>query len=70
MGLTTPAIRNKLVMKCHKGFETWADYLDKQPKLRKMHMRLGIWNVTSDKGRLLRTVAEETSKYRLRLVGV
>jgi hypothetical protein len=34
-----------LAMKCHKG--TWTDYLDKRPKLRKMGLRFGTWNVRS-----------------------
>jgi hypothetical protein len=34
-------------MNCHKGAQTWMDSLDKQPKLRKMDMRFGTWNVRS-----------------------
>jgi hypothetical protein len=39
--------KNKLVTKCHKGPQTSTDYLDKRPKLRKMDMRFGAWNVGS-----------------------
>jgi hypothetical protein len=46
------------------------DYLDKRPKLRKMDMRFGTWNVRSlySVGSLM-TVAKEISKYKLNLVG-
>jgi hypothetical protein len=38
--------------------------------VRKMDMRLGTWNVRSMyRAGLLRTVAEEVSKYKLDLVG-
>jgi hypothetical protein len=46
MGLTTPhRKRNKLVTKRHKGPLSWTDSLDKRPKLRKMKIRFGTWNV-------------------------
>jgi hypothetical protein len=38
-------IKNKLVTKCHKGPQTWTDYLDKRRKLKKMNMRSDMWNV-------------------------
>jgi hypothetical protein len=46
-------------------------FLEKQPKLRKMDMRSGTWNVRSlyRAGSLMK-VAKETSKYKLDLVGV
>jgi exonuclease III len=45
--------------------------LDKQPKLRKMGMRFGTWNVKSlYRADLLMTVVKEISKYKLDLVGV
>jgi hypothetical protein len=45
--------------------------LDKRPKLRKLDMRFGTWNVRSlyRAGSLI-TVAKEISKYKLDLVGV
>jgi hypothetical protein len=45
--------------------------LDKQPKLKKMNMRFGTWNVRRlyRAGSLI-TVAEEISKYKLDLVRV
>jgi hypothetical protein len=47
------------------------DSLDKQPKLKKMDMRFGMWNVRSlYRAGSLRTVAEEISKCKLGLVGV
>jgi hypothetical protein len=46
-------------------------FLDKRPKLRKMDMRFGTWNVRimymADS---LMTVAKEIPKYELDLVGV
>jgi hypothetical protein len=60
-----------LVMKCHKGPGTWADSLDKRPKLRKMDMRFGTWNVRSLYRTVsLMTIAKAISKYKLDLVGV
>jgi hypothetical protein len=48
-----------------------ADSLDKRPKLRKMDMVLGMWNVRSlHRAGLLMTVAKEISKYKLDLVGL
>jgi hypothetical protein len=45
-------------------------YLDK-PKLRKMGMRFGMWNVRSlYRAGSLMTVAKEISEYKLDLVGV
>jgi hypothetical protein len=41
------AIKNKVGTKCYKGPRTWTDSLDKRPKLRKMDMRFGTWNVRS-----------------------
>jgi hypothetical protein len=34
-------------MKCHKRPWTWTDSLNKQPKLRKMDMKFGMWNARS-----------------------
>jgi hypothetical protein len=51
-----------------------ASGLDKEPKLKKMDMRFGAWNVRSlyrtGLFRTLRSVVEEVSKYKLGLVGV
>jgi hypothetical protein len=47
------------------------DSLDKRPKLMKMDMRFGKWNVRSlHRVGLLTTVTKEISKYKLDLVGV
>jgi hypothetical protein len=71
VGLTAPHCKNKLVMKCHKGPRTWTNYLDKRPKLKKMDMRFGMWNVRSlYRAGSLVTVAKEISKYELDLVRV
>jgi hypothetical protein len=37
--------KNKLVTKDQKKPWTWTDSLDKRPKLKKMDMRFGNWNV-------------------------
>jgi hypothetical protein len=43
----------------------------KRPKLKKMDMKFGIWNLTNMcRSGSLRTVAEKISKYKLDLVGV
>jgi hypothetical protein len=53
-------------MKCHKGPQTWADSLDKRPKLKKMDMYSGTQNGRSVyRAGSPRTVAEEISKYKL-----
>jgi hypothetical protein len=58
-------------MKCHKGLQNWTDSLAKQPKLKKMDMRSGTWNVKSlYRAGSLMAVAKEISKYKLDLVGV
>jgi hypothetical protein len=58
-------------MKCHKKPWIWTDSLDKQPKLMKMDIRFGTWNVRSlYRAGSLMTVAKEISKYKLHLVGV
>jgi exonuclease III len=45
--------------------------LDKRPKLRKMDMKFGTWNVLSlYRAGSRMTVAKEISKYKLNLVGV
>jgi hypothetical protein len=45
--------------------------LDKRPKLNKKNMSFETWNVRSKyRSGSLRTVAEETSKYKLDLVGI
>jgi hypothetical protein len=45
--------------------------VDKQPKLRRMDMRFGMWNVRNlYRAGLLMTIAKEISKYNLDLVGV
>jgi hypothetical protein len=47
------------------------DSLDKRPKLKKMGMRFGTWNVRSlYRAGSLVTVAKTMSRYRLDLVGV
>jgi hypothetical protein len=62
VGLLFLTVRNKLVMKCHKGPRTWADSLEKPCKLGKMDMRFGAWNVRSLYwAGSLRTVAKEIS---------
>jgi hypothetical protein len=33
--------------KYHKWPRIWTDFLDKQPKLKKMDMRFGTWSVSS-----------------------
>jgi hypothetical protein len=54
-----------------QGASTLADSLDELPKLRKIHIRYGTWNVRSlNRTGSLRTVAEEISKNKLDLVGV
>jgi hypothetical protein len=45
VGLTTPRHKNKLVTKIHKKPRTWTDSLDNGPKLKKMDLRFGTWNV-------------------------
>jgi hypothetical protein len=71
VGLTIPHLKNKLVTKCHKGPRTWRDFMDKRPTLKKLDMRFGTWNIRSlYRADSLMTVAKETSKYKLDLVGV
>jgi hypothetical protein len=68
--LKAPRRKNKHVTKGHKGPRTWSDSLDKRPKLRKMNMRSGAWNVRSlYKAVSLIRVAGEVAKYKLDLVG-
>jgi hypothetical protein len=51
--------------------QNWTDSVDKRPKLKKMDMRFGKWNVRSMyRACSLRAVAEEISKYKLDFVGV
>ena len=46
-------------------------FLDKCPEIKKMDVRFWIWNVrTLYRISSLRTVAEETSKYKLDFVGL
>jgi hypothetical protein len=40
-------VKNNFVTKCQKGPRTRTDSLNKRPKLRKMGMRFGTWNVRS-----------------------
>ncbi|PNF20323.1 hypothetical protein B7P43_G13209 [Cryptotermes secundus] len=50
---------------------TWTDSLDKRPKLMKMDMRSGTWNIRSlYRAGSLRAVAEGILKYKLHLAGV
>jgi hypothetical protein len=57
-------IKNKLVMNILKKPWTWTDSLDKRPKLKKMDMRFGTWNMRSMyRAGSLRAVAEEISNY-------
>ncbi|PNF34140.1 hypothetical protein B7P43_G01150 [Cryptotermes secundus] len=50
---------------------TWADPLDKRPRLKKMEMKFGTWNVRSlYRAGSLRAVAEELLKYKSGLAGV
>jgi hypothetical protein len=47
------------------------DYLDKLPKLKKMDMRFGTWNVRSVyRAGSLMAVVKEMSEYKFALVGV
>jgi hypothetical protein len=55
-------------MKILKKPRTWTDSLDKPPKLKKLDMRFGTWNVQCIGS--LRAVAEEILKYKLDLSGV
>jgi hypothetical protein len=49
----------------------WMDSLDKQPKLRKMEMRFGTWNVRRlYRAGLFMTRVKERSEYMLDFVGV
>jgi hypothetical protein len=66
--LTTPRPKkNNLVTKCYKGPRTLTDSLDKRPKLKKIGMRFGTWNIRS----MYRagSVAKEISKFMSDLVG-
>jgi hypothetical protein len=66
---TIPDLKNKLVTRCHKGPRTWADSLDKRPKLRKMDMIFGTWNVRSLYGAgSIMTVVKEISKYNVKFI--
>jgi hypothetical protein len=40
-------IKNMFVTKCQKWPRIWTDSVNKRPKLRKMDMRFGTWNVRS-----------------------
>jgi hypothetical protein len=53
-------VKNKLVMKYHKGPQALTYSLDKLPKLRKMDIRFGMWNVRSlyRSGSLMKAVKE------------
>jgi hypothetical protein len=58
-------------MKCHKRSQTWTDSLDKQPKLKKVHITFLTWNARSLYGAgSLMAVEKQISKYKLDLVGV
>jgi hypothetical protein len=47
------------------------DSLDKLPKLRKMDMKFGMWNIRSlHRAGSLMTVVKEIEEYKLDLVGV
>jgi hypothetical protein len=47
----------------------FTDCSAKRPKLRKIDMRFGTWNVRNFyRARLLRAMAEENSKYKFDLV--
>jgi hypothetical protein len=49
----------------------WDGVLNEQPKLMKMDMRFGTWNLrTMYRAGSLITVAEEMPKYKLDLVGI
>jgi hypothetical protein len=64
--LTTSRCKNKHVTKCYKGPRTWTDSVDKRPKLKKIYMKFGTSIVRSlYRAGLLRTVAEESSEYKL-----
>jgi hypothetical protein len=42
---STSPQKNKLDTNCYKGPRTWTNFLDKRPKLKKMDMQFGTWNV-------------------------
>jgi hypothetical protein len=70
MGLTTPHIKNELVMKHVKKPQTWTNLFYKLHKLWNEDMRLGMRNIRSlYRAGLLMTVSKERSKYELDLVG-
>jgi hypothetical protein len=71
VGLTTPHRKNKPVTNINSKPRTWTNSLEKRPKLKKMDMTFGTWNVRSmNRARSFRVVGEEISKYKLDLVGV
>jgi hypothetical protein len=71
VGLTTSRYKNSHVTKILKKPQTWTDSLNKRPKLKKMDMRFGTWNVRSMyRTGSLRAVAEEILRYKLDLAGV
>jgi hypothetical protein len=47
LGVEPLTIKNKLVTKPNMKPWNWMDSLDKRPKLKKMDMRFGTWNVRS-----------------------
>jgi hypothetical protein len=64
VGITTPRHKNKLVTKMFKKPRNWNDFLDKRPKLKKINMRFGTWNVRSMyRAGPLRALAEGISEY-------
>jgi hypothetical protein len=72
VGLTTPHCKKiSLLQNVTQGRRPGWILLHKQPKLRKMDMRFGTWNVRSMyRAGSLVTVVNEVSKYKLDLVEV
>jgi hypothetical protein len=71
VGLTTPHRKKYPVTNNLHKPRTWSDSLDKQPTLRNMDMRFGLWNIRSlYRAGSLMTVTRELTRYKLDLVGV
>jgi hypothetical protein len=69
MGLITPIIKNKTVMKNSRERQTWKDSSNEQPK--EWNMRLGTWNIRGlYRAGFLMIVLKELSRHNLDLMGV
>jgi hypothetical protein len=70
MGPTTPRHIKQVVTKCYTEPLAWTDS-EKNPKLRKIYMSFGTWNVRSlYKAGWLMTAAEYQTKDKLDLMAV